>query len=265
MRDLMIVDGHNFLWRAYSVPFKFYSEKNVPLHVVSTYLKLIRRTVKSIDGDGMVVVFDTETTNDNFKASKDYKKNRKKFKKDEESPYTHLSYITKALDFLGVYYLEIPNIEADDIIATITKGFCEKDYRKRSYIFSSDTDFYQLLDEQTFIVKLSSGDDYKIIDSDYLRDQLGIKPNQYIEYKSLTGDSADNIKGIHGIGPVTARKILCEDMDCDIEKHTETLDLNRKLITLNCGCAQKWDFKDFSYDPNILNISNKEIFKSCGF
>ncbi len=264
MNKLIIVDGHNFLWRAYSIPFKFYSKKKTPLHVVSTYLKLLRRTVTSIQGDSLVVVFDSDTTNNNFKLSKDYKANRKVFKKGEDSPYSHLPYIQKVLDFLRIHYLETPNIEADDIIASIANSFCKRNPNNKTYIFSSDTDFYQLLDMQTVIVKLKNGfmadNEHEIINARYVKNKLGIRPNQYVQFKSLTGDSADNIKGIFGVGPITAK-----DIDFDFKGYEQIFNLNKKLITLNCNCKKVWNFRNFSYRKDVLTISNKEIFKACEF
>lgn len=269
MKRLIVIDGHYFLWRAYSVPFKFYSENNTPLHVTTMYLKLIKRAVQSIKNfsksDSIVIVFDTDTANDNFELLKDYKANRKDFSKEDDSPYHHLEYVKKALDFLDIKFLEIPNIEADDIIASISRSYCKKISTNKTYIFSSDTDFYQLLDKQTFIVKLKKGDDCEIINSKYVKDKFGIKPNQYVQLKSLIGDSADNIKGIRGVGPITARKIVCKEIDFDIGKHKEVLDLNKKLITLNCNCKKQWSFVDFLYKKNIMNVSNNEIFKHCNF
>ncbi len=143
------------------------------------YLKLLRRTISCIGfskNDSIVVVFDTETSNDNFELSKDYKQNRKTFAKDEDCPYVHIPYVQKILDFLNIKYLAIPNVEADDVIASISREFLKKSEKNKVYIVSSDTDFYQLLDKKTFILKLKQGDDYEIINSKYVKENLGITP-----------------------------------------------------------------------------------------
>jgi len=266
MKKLIIIDGHNFLWRAYSVPFKFYSKKDTPLYVLSTYLKLIRRSVSVVKNiDGVVVVFDTDTINDNAKLSKEYKANRPTFKKGEDCPYIHLPYIKRALKLLNIEFLEIPNIEADDTIASIAKGFCKKNSKNQAYIVSSDTDFYQLLNSQIRIIKLKQGEDYEIIRFKDIKNRLGVNPRQYVEYKSLIGDSADNIKGIYGVGPVTAKKIICKDIGFDTGKYKEMLDLNKKLIKLNCSCKKQWKYRNFKYKQYIMDISNPEIFDCCEF
>lgn len=224
-----------------------------------------KRNTGPLGGEGIKAAFDTDTTNDNFELLADYKANRKSFEKQEDSPYAHLPYIKKALDFLNISYLEIPNIEADDIIASIASDFCKNHKLNNSYIFSSDTDFYQLLSNHIFIVKLKSGDEHEVIDSEYINKKLGINPSQYIEFKSLIGDYADNIKGIKGAGPITAKKIIYKEINFDYDAHKEILDMNKKLISLNCNCEKQWELKNFSYNKNILSISNKEIFENCGF
>ena len=248
------------------MPFKFYSKKDTPLHVISTYLSLVRRAMSVINkADSAVVVFDTDTKNDNSELLKDYKANRRKFSKDEDSPYAHLPYVRKALNILNIKFLEIPNIEADDIMASISNSFCKKDPANKAYIVSTDTDFYQLLNSQIQIIKLKKKDDYEIIRFKDIKNKLGISPRQYVEFKSLTGDSADNIKGIYGVGPVMARKIICKDVDFNIKEHKEMLDLNHKLIKLNCNCKKQWRFRDFTYKQYIMDVSNQEIFSCCEF
>ena len=35
-----------------------------------------------------------------------------------------------------------------------------------------------------------------------------MEPEQWADYRALTGDSSDNIRGVRGVGPVTARRLL---------------------------------------------------------
>ena len=141
----------------------------------------------------------------------------------------------------------------------------KKSEKNKVYIVSSDTDFYQLLNKQIFILKLKQGNNYEIISSKYVKDCLGITPKQYVDFKCLTGDSADNIKGINKVGKITAKKIINKEIDFDFIKHKKILELNKKLITLNCNCKKQWDFRNFKFNPQKLKISNPEIFKKCGF
>lgn len=128
-----------------------------------------------------------------------------------------------------------------------------------------DTDFYQILSRQISILKLKGGEDHEIIRPKLVRDKLGISPQQYVTFKSLTGDTADNIDGIRGVGKVTARKIVRKEIDFDLTPNQELLDLNEKLIRLSCDKTAGWELKDFVYQSDVQALSNKDIFEQCGF
>lgn len=267
-QNLLVIDGHNFLWRAFSVPFNFSSKKGTPLHVVSSYLKLVRRTVQVMDDlgkvDSVVVVFDSDTGNSNFDLSPEYKANRKRDSSfDEDSPFRHLPYIKQALTVLGIPYLEIPNIEADDVIASLVTNFNRQDKGNRSFILSSDTDFYQLLNAQTKMVKLKPKEEYELIDEGYVRNKLGISCLDYVYFKSLVGDKADNIKGIKGIGPVSAQKIIHGKMGFNPDEFQDLLELNRKLIGLNFNLEISCNLTPINLDN--LKLPNKDLFQLCDF
>jgi len=233
------------------------------------YLKLLRRTIGSIKNasarDGIIVVFDANTTNSNFKLSKDYKANRRSFSDDEDSPYLHIQYVKQVLDFLNIKHLEVADVEADDVIASISKDFCLKDTKNRVAIVSADTDFYQLLNKQISVLNLRKGTEFNYISHKCVKEELGVYPNQYVTYKSLVGDSADNIKGVKGVGKITAKRIINREIGFDYLEHKDTLELNTKLITLNPNCKRYWDFRKCRLNFQILRFSNNHIFDRCGF
>lgn len=266
---MIIIDGHYFLWRAFSVPFQFHSTKGTPLHTIATYLSLIRRSLRTIENlsanDSFLVVFDSEGDNANSALSPDYKTNRKTFSEDEDCPYKHIPNIKKVLTNLNIAHIAVPGIEADDIIAVIAKKFKYKNNENSIYIVSSDTDFYQLLDDKTFMVKLKPGKEHEIVNTDYVKNRCGISPAEYVYFKSLIGDTADNIKGIRGVGPKTAKKIVKNEIEFDTEQYHGLLTLNRKLITLNDNVEFDINLNDLIFRSKILETKNTDIFESCGF
>lgn len=101
--SLLVIDGHNLLFKSYAVPFSFKSAKGTPLHVVSTYLKYLRTLVQTYTPKELVIVFDTETVTENRTLSEEYKANRKyDYIEDEDSPFIHLLIIQKVLDFCQI-------------------------------------------------------------------------------------------------------------------------------------------------------------------
>ena len=267
---LVAIDGHNYLWRSYSVPFKFNSVRGTPLHVAAAFLKLLRRSVGVIPNmgrnDRLVIVFDSEAHNANFALSEDYKANRRlDFTDIEDSPFVHLPIIKKILNHLNIGYIEQEGTEADDVIATLSREFTDKYGDGISFIFSSDSDFYQLIDKKTSIIKLKARDQYEVIDEAFILQKLGIMPDDYVYFKSLTGDRTDNIRGIEGIGPIAAREIILGRKIFDFNQYTDVLALNHQLIQLNTQCQGIPDVDEFLFDPSNLAVSNSQIFNLCEF
>lgn len=269
-QKLIIFDGHNLLWRCFSVPFKFYSPSGTPLHVVSTFLRFVRKSVNFLGGlsshDCIVVVFDTQTTNANRALSKEYKANRKyDFADDEDSPFLHLPYIKQSLKTMGITALELPYFEADDVIASLTHQYKKSDDSHEVYIVSTDSDFYQLIDPQTFIVRIKPKDVFEVVDRFALQSKLGIAPEDYVFFKSLVGDHSDNIKGVPGIGPVNARKIITGEKEMDFTDHQSLLELNKQLIQLNKDVILPLPFSDLQSGPSLFTLQNEDIFQACAF
>lgn len=133
-----------------------------------------------------------------LEEQEDYKGNRTKNENSPEKDFFDL--LWSILKHLPVYSIRHPNYEADDVIATLAKHFTESGIEV--VVYSNDTDFLQL-DES---IRLYSTKSKK-----YLKPNASLRRgNEYLHYKSLIGDSTDNIKGVSGIGPKSAEKIISE-------------------------------------------------------
>jgi 5'-3' exonuclease len=97
---------------------------------------------------------------------------------------------------------QCPGLEADDCIAALTQ-----DWSGQSIIVSSDHDFKKLLqDNRVWLCRDSTKG--VLYTHDDLEKELGITPAQYLLVGVLTGDPSDNVKGVPGVGPKTAIKLL---------------------------------------------------------
>ena len=262
---LIIVDGHNFLFKSYAIPFEFHSPKGTPLHVVSTFLKLVRTSVAIVSTTSnenvqLAIIFDSQRENTNSMLDKEYKANRKQdFSKDENSPFIHYPFIRQVLDYLGVYNIESFNDEADDYIASLAAQAGEK-----TYIVSSDSDFFQLLNQDIYQLKLKKKAKYETLGKEEIESKLGVKIEDYVFYKALMGDPTDNIRGIPQIGSKRAGAIIRGELEYDLSPHKELIARNIKLITLNTTVSI--DKKaDFNFDSEKMRLKNKDIFDELGF
>jgi DNA polymerase I len=102
------------------------------------------------------------------------------------------------------YVFSKSGYEADDMICSAIKSDGESDF----YIMSSDRDLYQMFTEPNIRFLKGKQGTYLEYGHDQFRAEFGVEPEQYVDYKALVGDGSDNIKGVPGIGPKTAAKLL---------------------------------------------------------
>ena len=152
------------------------------------------------------VVFDAEADGDTFRAEiyEDYKAHRDP---PPEELLENLPYIKNIVRAMDIPVLEVPEVEADDVIGTLARQ-AEGD-GANVVIVSPDKDFKQLLSERVSVFKPAKGDqDFEIWTDDWFREEYELDPGQFIDMLALMGDSSDNVPGVYGIGEKTAQKLL---------------------------------------------------------
>ncbi len=266
---LLIIDGQNFLWKAYGIPFKFHSKNGTPLHVITTFLSLTRRAIKIADSSGncsIAIIFDQQEQTSNNRLSESYKANRKAdYSQDKDSPFHHLPLVIKTLKYLGIKVYEKKGIEADDVIASLATQFLQKNKSGKVFVASSDSDFYQLLSKNISQIILGNKGTYILMTPKNLKQKLGLLPKDYVYFKSLTGDKADNIVGIPNVGPIRALKILKKELELDFNEYAKLIRLNQKLIGLNIKLKICKSFGMLVLNRKILNFKNQDIFQTLNF
>jgi DNA polymerase-1 len=95
--------------------------------------------------------------------------------------------------------------EADDILAELAIQYSKEG--QEVVVMSKDSDLYQIL---SWSENIKLHDFTKEITKEIVFDKLGVSCDNYVDWKSLSGDSSDNIPGMSGIGPAKAKKIIAE-------------------------------------------------------
>ena len=155
--------------------------------------------------------------------------------------------IGAVLDSLEVPQLRLEGYEADDLIASI--GDLAAKVGWDVLLVTGDRDAFQLIDDHLKVLYTRRGiTDVVVADEDYVRERYGIRPDQYVDYAALRGDTSDNLPGVPGVGEKTATKLIADygkleglytELDQqtprlrqNLAEHREQVFLNRKLMTL---------------------------------
>lgn len=266
MEKLLLVDGSNLLFQMfYGMPSRIINKEGKPIQGILGFIGALKKIIAETSPTHICVLFDGEHENPRNTLYEEYKSNRIDYSTMplEDTPFSQLPDIYKALEYLKISFKEIQDFETDDYIATYTKTY---QTQMEIVIASWDSDYFSLINDKVQIYRYRGKRSY-ICDIEYLKDKLHISPDKYVFYKSLVGDSADNIKGVHKIGPVTAIKIvnsyssieeLYDKLDtCRyqnlLKDAKEKLLLNEQLISFNTVTQLPFSIHELQYSSFIEN------------
>jgi len=197
---VLIVDGYNMIHRC-----RFQWGGGLAKgdnQIVYNFFRTFKATVTQFQPD--VVYFPLDgTPKVRLDLDSEYKANRKIDESDPEV-VAYWKYfreqkreiIRSLRENYPVRVVYHPENECDDLIYYLVK---HHHYNDDVTIVSSDTDFIQILNEFSDNVKL-----YNPVAKKYRENT----PYDYVAWKAMVGDKADNIPGVRGVGKIGAEKIL---------------------------------------------------------
>lgn len=273
MDKLLLVDGNSIANRAfYALPFLSNSQGK-PSGAVFGFANIIIKLLQSEKPSHIIVTFDHARRTFRNEIYADYKMQRKPSPVEliEQFPL-----IKEMLDAMKIKYIEVPGIEADDIIGTVSKKCLGK-----KIILSGDRDLLQLIDEDTTVWLTKKGvSEVDKVDEERLNELFGLKPFQIIDLKALMGDTSDNIPGVKGIGEKTALSLLEKYQTVDnvyqnidaitgklkekLESDKEMAFISKQLATINRGCEVAFD-EDESKLQMPFGKECYDFFKNMNF
>ncbi len=206
---LLVVDGHNLLFQMYyGMPTLIIGRDGRAVQGTWSFVGALLRVLKMVEPTHAVVLFDGEHPNDRSTLDSAYKANRCDYTDapDEDNPFSQLSDVYAALDCLGIRHCEVTEGETDDMTAFYIRS-CPEDWE--AVICSQDSDFFQLIGPQVRVLRYR-GMGMVLCDSDRIQQMYGVFPAQYADFKALTGDASDHIKGLPSVGPKTAAALLSD-------------------------------------------------------
>jgi DNA polymerase-1 len=197
---VLLVDGHHLAYRTFHALKGLTTSRGEPVQAVYGFAKSLLKALKE-DGDSVIVVFDAKAPSFRHEAYEGYKAGRAPTPEDFPR---QLALIKELVDLLGLARLEVPGYEADDVLASLAKKAEKEGYEVR--ILTADKDLYQLLSDRIHVLHPEG----YLITPAWLWEKYGLRPDQWADYRALTGDESDNLPGVKGIGEKTARKLLEE-------------------------------------------------------
>ena len=212
MEKLLLVDGSNLLFQMFfGMPARITNAQGKSIQGTLGFVGALLKIIRMMRPTHVAVLFDGESHNPRVDVDADYKANREDYSQveEEENPFSQLPDIYAALDFLGLCHAETVDCEADDWMAGYVKKYSEADAVAELVISSFDSDFFQLISNKVTILRYR-GENSVLCDREYLQAKFDIAPERYADFKSLTGDTADNIKGADKVGPKTAAQLVNE-------------------------------------------------------
>ncbi len=219
-KPFILVDGSTYLFRAYHAGLRaglrLNSSQGEPTGAIHVVLNMLYSLLDEYQPERIAVVFDApgKTFRDDLYA--EYKANRPPMPEDLRP---QIEPLVQAVEAIGLPVLRVKGVEADDVIGTLATRATAAGLT--TVISTSDKDMAQLVNEHVTLVNTMS---HTTMDPNGVFEKFGVKPEQMIDYLALVGDSADNIPGVPGVGPVTAAKWLAEYGDLDtITSHAEEI------------------------------------------
>src|SRR6516225_8672889 len=203
---VFLVDGSGFIFRAYFArartadPVFQRKSDGMVTEVVTLFSNMLDKYRRETDADHMAVVFDASGQSFRNRIYSDYKANRREMPDDLRPQLEHVRRAAAAFD---ICQIEMPDFEADDLIATYARHATEAGAEVT--ILSSDKDLMQLVDDR---VKMRDPMTDRPIGEAEVREKFGVGPDKVVDVQALCGDSTDNVPGVPGIGVKTAAELI---------------------------------------------------------
>ena len=247
-KTLLLVDGSSYLYRAFhampdlrAVPGDPASAATGAIRGMVNMMQSLRREVRC---DYAACVFDAKGPTFRDAIYPDYKGHRSPMPDDLRS---QIAPIHEVVRLLGWTVLDVPGVEADDVIGTLAVIAAGQGIEV--IVSSGDKDLAQLVDEHITIIDTMNG---KRRDLAGVQAEFGVPARLMVDYQILVGDTVDNVPGVDKVGPKTAAKWLQEYGSLDavvanagnikgavgenLRKVLDWLPIGRQLLTIKTDC-----------------------------
>ena len=234
-----------------------------PTGGVYGFVSLAIELIKKLEPDYVAVAWDKRGTNIRKRRElyPEYKAGRKPAPEDF---YAQIPILMELLEAFGWPLYELDDYEADDIMATFAVEAAEKGVE--ACLITSDLDALQAVSPTTRVFAMKNGlSNIQEFTPESFEAKYGIRTEQFLDLKSLMGDSSDNLPGVPGVGQKTAVKLLQEYGDLDtVFAHVEEqkgalktkLEAGRESAYLTREVARLWSDAPVKLDWEVADVND---------
>jgi DNA polymerase I len=262
---LLLVDGSSYLYRAFHAMPDLRAVPGDPTSpatgAIRGMINMLQKLRKDVRADYVACVFDAPGPTFRDELYPQYKANRSPMPPDLR---LQIDPIHEVVRLLGWKVLNIPGVEADDVIGTLACMGTERGLD--TVISSGDKDLSQLVNEHVTVIDTMND---RKRDVAGVEAEFGVPPRLMVDYQTLVGDSVDNVPGVDKVGPKTAVKLLQEygSLDALVERAAEVKgavgeNLRRALDWLPKGRALltiKKDCELADYIPGLPSLDDIKV------
>ena len=201
---LLLVDGSSFLYRAYHAMPDLRGPEGQSTGAVHGIVAMMKKLREDIAAEHAACVFDAKGPTFRDEWYPEYKAQRAPM---PDALREQITPIHEVIRLLGWPVLEVPGIEADDVIGTLARVAAESGHRV--VIATGDKDLAQLVTPDVTLINTMSKPPERLDEAGVLA-KFGVPPARIIDYLTLMGDTVDNVPGVEKVGPKTAAKWIAE-------------------------------------------------------
>ncbi len=261
-KRLVIIDGKSVFYRGYYAMPGLSTKDGTPTGGVYGFAVMALEVIKKLNPDYVCVAWDKPKTNirRRLKLYPQYKAGRKPPPQDF---YDQIPLLHNLLEAFGWPLYEFDDYEADDIMGTLAVQATSQDIE--TMLVTSDMDMLQLVDLHVSVYALKKGlSNIELYHPESFTEKYGLLPSQFLDLKSLKGDSSDNIPGVPGIGEKGAIELLkqfhtldgvYENLGLVKDSLRRKLEAGKELAYLSKQLADIWTDAPIKLDLKNLDVS----------
>ncbi|MBI4822932.1 MAG: DNA polymerase I [Nitrospirae bacterium] len=253
--NLYLIDGNSYVYRAFYAIRGLTNSRGRPTSAIFGFTSMLLKLLRERKPDAIAVSFDSPLLTERHILFEDYKAHRPETPNELRQ---QMPFVKEMLSAFNINVLEVSGYEADDVLATVA----EKASRQGMDVFivTGDKDMLQLIDDSIKVYDPMKG---VVFEKEYVKERFGVFPERVTEFMALTGDAADNIPGVKGIGEKIAKELLSEFKSLDeliahperikkqrirklIEDNIDLIKLSRRLSEIDRFVPVDIELKDMS-------------------